>query len=178
MILEEALIQHEDKIKHIALRFKRKCPAAIEMDDLMQEGRMALWAAFKNYDPNRGAQLWTYAEYKVKGAMQDYINKQALYNNRKTGEIVFTVPMSEEMLQSFVDPDTDDDNEISSAFIRVLAMKEAFSHFSKRQKRIFVDIFIYQHTSKEIMKKYRISFNKYKEEFGYVVNAIKGVMEN
>lgn len=51
-----------------------------ELDDLEQEGYLALYPAIDGYDPERGVKFLTYAEYYIRQAMQRYIlaNKSSL----------------------------------------------------------------------------------------------------
>ena len=43
--------------------------------DLIQEGNIGLLKAIKNFDPQRGARLMTFAEYWIRSEIQDYIVK-------------------------------------------------------------------------------------------------------
>ncbi|MBP5732380.1 MAG: sigma-70 family RNA polymerase sigma factor [Lachnospiraceae bacterium] len=71
-----ALIEkHERLIAWLARRAKREYRImpwdAIDEDDLMQEGRLALLDAARGYDETRGARFTTYAYVTIRNAMND-----------------------------------------------------------------------------------------------------------
>lgn len=57
---------HERLLRHLATRF---LSTGVSIDDLMQEGRIALWSASKTWRADGGARLWTYARMSVFAAM-------------------------------------------------------------------------------------------------------------
>lgn len=64
---EQAVIRaHDGRIRVAALPFLR---LGASMDDLIQEGRIALLLAMRKWQPDRGATIWTYARRFVIGAM-------------------------------------------------------------------------------------------------------------
>lgn len=66
---EEALIkQHERLIRSTALSATR-LGVFEPLDDLIQEGRIALLLAMRRWDPNQGSCVWTHARLAVVGAM-------------------------------------------------------------------------------------------------------------
>lgn len=64
--ISDAVIRHDRLIRSIARRF---VSARVDVDDLMQEGRIAFLGAAKSWRPEPGASLWTYARKAVFGAM-------------------------------------------------------------------------------------------------------------
>lgn len=68
----EAIKQHDKLIKSLA---RRLCHA--EVDDLAQEGRIAMLTAIRLFDENKGTQLWTYARPFVLGAMLRFLLQQS-----------------------------------------------------------------------------------------------------
>lgn len=76
MIDKEKLI-HEflPYVKRFAYDLKKNLPQNIEVDDLIQEGLIALLQAAENYDPKKGSKLRSYVLTRVKGAMYDYLRK-------------------------------------------------------------------------------------------------------
>ena len=48
---------------------------ASEFDDIMQEGRLALWEAAQRYDVSRGTQFSTYAVRYIMGRMKRYVRE-------------------------------------------------------------------------------------------------------
>lgn len=65
------------KIKMIALNLISGLPSSVELDDLIQEGVIGLLQAYGRYDAHNesGAQFYTYAMRRIKGAMFDYLRK-------------------------------------------------------------------------------------------------------
>ena len=61
-------------IKRIASDLKRTLPSNVELDDLIQEGAVALLSALDRYDPRKG-NLKTFVVKRIKGAMLDYLRK-------------------------------------------------------------------------------------------------------
>ena len=53
----------------VALRFQGRA----ELEDLEQEGYLALYPAIDGYDPSRGVKFLTYAEWHIRQRMQRYI---------------------------------------------------------------------------------------------------------
>lgn len=47
-----------------------------DWDDLKQAGLIALWAATDRYDQSTGNKFRSYAQYRIKGAMQDEIRRR------------------------------------------------------------------------------------------------------
>jgi RNA polymerase sigma factor (sigma-70 family) len=67
---DSAILQrHEGLIRHQAKAFVGK---GIEMDDLMQEGRIAFLGSIKSWAGINGASLWSYARSSVFGALLRY----------------------------------------------------------------------------------------------------------
>ncbi len=57
----------------IARRVKQRCPMSIDLEDLEQSGRAALWAVCVHFDPAREATFTQYAKMRIRGAMLDWI---------------------------------------------------------------------------------------------------------
>lgn len=62
-------------VKRIALDIHATLPNNVELDDLIQEGLLALVEAVKRYDPSRGVKLSTFLTLRIKGAMYDYLRR-------------------------------------------------------------------------------------------------------
>lgn len=71
---ELLLSQNEGYITELALKHSEWC----ELEDLKQEGAMALLAATKRFDPARGTKLLTYATPAMESAMLDYCSHDSL----------------------------------------------------------------------------------------------------
>jgi RNA polymerase sigma factor for flagellar operon FliA len=70
----EALIEaYAPQVKYLAHRLVCRLPASIDVDDLISAGVLGLLDAIKKYDPTHATSLKTYAEYRIQGAMLDYV---------------------------------------------------------------------------------------------------------
>lgn len=58
-ICQDALVRRHEGLVHVVLR--RQCRGDVAYEDLLQEGRIALWQAVLHFDPQRGAAFSTYA---------------------------------------------------------------------------------------------------------------------
>jgi RNA polymerase sigma factor for flagellar operon FliA len=59
--------------RRLAVKYKQKLPACVDVDDLEQCGLMGLMEAAKKFDPARGVRFTTYAGRRILGAMVDGI---------------------------------------------------------------------------------------------------------
>lgn len=69
--MEKMVEEYSPLIKYIAIRIARRLPSHIELDDLTSSGVLGLIDAIGKFDPTRGAQFKTYAEFRIKGAIID-----------------------------------------------------------------------------------------------------------
>jgi RNA polymerase sigma factor FliA len=58
-----------------AMRMKMRLPAHIEVDDLVSSGVVGLLDAMERYDASRGIKFKTYADFRIRGAMLDYLRE-------------------------------------------------------------------------------------------------------
>ncbi|MBW1895514.1 MAG: FliA/WhiG family RNA polymerase sigma factor [Deltaproteobacteria bacterium] len=63
--------QHAPLVKLLANRMAMRLPPSVSVDDLISAGSVGLLDAIDKYDPGRDAQLKTYAEFRIKGAILD-----------------------------------------------------------------------------------------------------------
>ncbi len=57
--------------------------STIAVDDLAAVGAIGLLEAFDRFDPGRGIQFTTFAEYRVRGAMVDLVREQDAFGRRR-----------------------------------------------------------------------------------------------
>ncbi len=62
-------------IKYHASRIKMRVPPNIEMDDLVSSGIVGLLDALDRFDSSRGIKFKTYAEFRIRGTMLDYLRE-------------------------------------------------------------------------------------------------------
>jgi RNA polymerase sigma factor for flagellar operon FliA len=72
----EALIEaYAPQVKYLAQRLVCRLPVSVCLEDLISAGILGLLDAIKKYDPTQAASLKTYAEYRIQGAMLDYVRE-------------------------------------------------------------------------------------------------------
>jgi RNA polymerase sigma factor for flagellar operon FliA len=62
-------------IKYHASRIKMRVPPNIDIDDLISSGIVGLLDATDRFDPSRGIKFKTYAEFRIRGTMLDYLRE-------------------------------------------------------------------------------------------------------
>lgn len=73
---EELIMEYTPLVKFIAHRIAAKLPSHIEIDDLFNSGVLGLMDAMEKFDPSRGIQFKTFAEFRIKGAILDDLRAQ------------------------------------------------------------------------------------------------------
>lgn len=78
--VSENMLQLWQRVKSFIHVLARRYQGMAELDDLEQEGYLALYPAIGGYDPQKGVKFLTYAEYHISQAMSRYIlaNKNSL----------------------------------------------------------------------------------------------------
>ena len=74
--------KHEKLIRYLANKY---VTSGVELDDLMQEGRIALLACLETFEGRNGAELWTYAKDFVRSAMLKFLTREIAEAARPTG---------------------------------------------------------------------------------------------
>lgn len=79
--VDTLVLTHRNLVRRIAWHIHTRMSAAIEVDDLVQIGLIALVEAAKIYEP-RGASFATYANTRIRGAMIDALRRDAPMSRR------------------------------------------------------------------------------------------------
>lgn len=69
--VQKCILDHLPLVKTIAERLRRRLPASIEKDDLLQVGMLGLCEALLRFDARRGVSFDSYASRRIEGAMLD-----------------------------------------------------------------------------------------------------------
>ncbi|MGC6492482.1 MAG: sigma-70 family RNA polymerase sigma factor [Myxococcota bacterium] len=85
MTRDEVCHRYHRKVVLLARRvFERLSPeSTATLDDLVSSGGIGLLEAFDRFDPTRGIQFTTFAEYRVRGAMYDDLRKNDPFTRRR-----------------------------------------------------------------------------------------------
>ena len=74
----DALVtRYADYARGLSLEVARGLPRFLSRDDLIAAGRVGLVEAAERYDASKGAQFTTFAYYRVRGAVMDWVRKSA-----------------------------------------------------------------------------------------------------
>jgi RNA polymerase sigma factor FliA len=77
---EAMIVKYAYLVKYIAGRMAMRVPASVSFDELVSAGTMGLIHAVDRYDPSRQADIKTYAEYRIKGAILDELRSMDWYS--------------------------------------------------------------------------------------------------
>ena len=75
-VRNEIVLKNLGLVRSCALSLRNTYIKYGEVDDVVNEGVIALMDAIETYDPSRGAKFETYASLKIRGAIIDYVRKQ------------------------------------------------------------------------------------------------------
>lgn len=73
--LKQLVEAYSHLVQVVAYRFLVDLPASIERDDLVSEGTIGLIEAIHRYDPSRKVKFETFATWRIRGAILDYLRK-------------------------------------------------------------------------------------------------------
>ena len=71
---ERIVLEYLPTIKRIAMDLKNHLPENVEVEDLIQEGVLALLSSLERYNPKKGP-LYSFIIKRIKGAMLDYLRR-------------------------------------------------------------------------------------------------------
>jgi|SRR5581483_3493277 len=72
---EQLILNHLPQVRLLATRLRKRCPHQVELDDLISAGTLGLIRAVDRFQSQRGYQLKTFAEHRIRGAMLDYLRQ-------------------------------------------------------------------------------------------------------
>ena len=78
--LAERVAACQPMVRSIAWQLSQRLPRSVEVDELVGEGQLGLLRAARDYEPSKGAQFSTYAYWRVRGAMLDWVRQQDWYS--------------------------------------------------------------------------------------------------
>ncbi|NMB30450.1 MAG: FliA/WhiG family RNA polymerase sigma factor [Clostridiales bacterium] len=72
----EIILKYQNVVKYIAISMRGTYIKYADVDDIINEGIIALMAALDNFDPEKKVKFETYASIKIRGAIIDFVRKQ------------------------------------------------------------------------------------------------------
>ncbi|RMG60618.1 MAG: FliA/WhiG family RNA polymerase sigma factor [Deltaproteobacteria bacterium] len=72
---EALILEYLPKVRYVAGRLAMKLPSHVEMEDLISCGITGLIDAVDRFDPAKNVKFSTYAEFRIRGAMLDYLRE-------------------------------------------------------------------------------------------------------
>ena len=75
-VRDQLIEEYAPLVKYIAERLSARLPSSIEVEDLINTGILGLIDAIDKFVPDRGVKFKTYAEFRIRGAMLDYLRRQ------------------------------------------------------------------------------------------------------
>lgn len=72
---DRLILSHLSQVRLLAARVHSKCPRQVEIEDLVSVGVIGLIQAIDRFDASRGLLLKTLADYRIRGAMLDYLRQ-------------------------------------------------------------------------------------------------------
>lgn len=72
----EIVLLHMDIVKYVAISLRNIYAKYADLDDIVNEGVIALMGAIDTFDATKGVKFETYANIKVRGAIIDFVRKQ------------------------------------------------------------------------------------------------------
>jgi len=73
---ETAIVQNIDLVNNVARRLQRRVPPCVTFDDLVSAGMIGLIQAVDRFDRSRDLKFKTYAQYRIRGAMLDFLREE------------------------------------------------------------------------------------------------------
>jgi RNA polymerase sigma factor (sigma-70 family) len=74
--IEQLVKDHLALVEPIARRVAGRLPISVELDDMIQEGRIGLMQAAQRYDAGTGVPFHQYAQFRIRGAILDRFRRK------------------------------------------------------------------------------------------------------
>lgn len=72
-------------VRHVVSQMTRTLPTHVNHDDLMGAGMLGLATAIAHYNPDRGTQFRTYAEFRIRGQILDELRRLDILSRDQRG---------------------------------------------------------------------------------------------
>lgn len=118
------MLDHLDLVEPIARRMRRRLPDSFELQDLVQDGILGLFAAARTYRANAGASKSTWARLKITHAIQDAVHGKAY--TYATGRAPLEVVKGQ--AAPVPEPETSENPEVVAAMAELSPLQHRLMH--------------------------------------------------
>lgn len=73
---DKLILEHLSLVNYVVSKFKIYLPLFVDQDDLVESGIVGLIEAAEKYDASKNAKFKTYALYRIRGSILDYLRSQ------------------------------------------------------------------------------------------------------
>jgi len=118
-----AVLQLNAYIHREALKFQNSYPfSSLDLEDIVQEGRLGAIKAAKRFDPTRGVQFITFAAYSIRAGMREAVGKGLIPTPRGQKSVPVSLLDSQQLgsLEAFDQSDLTEDLEKQDLLERAL----------------------------------------------------------
>jgi RNA polymerase sigma factor (sigma-70 family) len=91
---DELIVEHFHRCRCVAGTLKRRLPHCVDIEGLTQAGAIGLIQAASSFDASRGIKFGTYAEFRIRGAMLDYLRSQKFARRSESQQAEHLEPLS------------------------------------------------------------------------------------
>lgn len=129
---EQVLTQYRSLVLYHTGAALKRLPPCVQSDDLFSIGQTALIEAHRRFDQTRGLKFITFATFRVRGAIQDYIRCQSGMRRRGDAPVQVEWPAnSTELTDGHETPD-----EHATRRGVGVALRSALARLPKRERRL------------------------------------------
>jgi RNA polymerase sigma factor (sigma-70 family) len=118
---DELIVEHFPRCRFVAGALKRRLPPSVDLDDLTQAGAIGLMQAASSFDASRGIKFATYAEFRIRGAMLDYLRRLKFARRSESQRAEHLEPLS---LDGFATEDREGLQDSSPAFEQTIIARD------------------------------------------------------
>jgi len=73
---DRIIVHLQQSVEVIAASIYRRAPVYVDYDELIAAGYRGLWNAIDRYDPDNGTSLHSFATYRIRGAILDWMRNE------------------------------------------------------------------------------------------------------
>ena len=149
--LHERVQVCQGMVRSLAWQISRRLPRTVEVDELVGEGQIGLIHAAREYDPNKGAEFPTYAYWRIRGTMLDWVRRQEWYEpvNYHSGRMAARASVDEGAATQVADPHAVDPSQQASEDELRDLLRELIAGLGGRARSILEATLLHDRTLEE-----------------------------